>query len=205
MAVISNGTTIADAGAFSVGLGDMVHIKTITASNDANVDFEHGSSSVVLDGTYPIYLFKFINVHPATDTVEFQFQANAAGATGFNETITSTVFRAYHDESGSGQAVEYYAAKDQANGTSYQSITDDVGNGNDESLAGELYLFNPSSTTFVKHFMARTTDYNSNDHNLTWHTAGYFNTTTAIDQIAFKFESGNIDSGIFKLYGLKDS
>jgi len=205
VAIISNGTTIADAGAFSVGLGDMTLIKTITASNDANVDFEHGSSSVVLDGTYPVYLFKFINVHPATDTVEFQFQGNGAGETGFNETITSAVFRAYHDEAGSGQAVEYYAAKDQGNGTGYQSLTDDVGNGNDESLAGELYLFNPSSTTFTKHFLATTTDYNANNHNLTWHTSGYFNTTTAIDQIIFKFESGNIDSGTFKLYGLKDS
>ena len=205
MAIISNATTILDAGAFSVGLGNMVHIKTITASNDANVDFEHGSSSVVLDSTYPIYLFKFINVHPVTDSVEFQFQGNGAGETGFNETINSTVFRAYHDEGGTGQAVEYYAAKDQANGTSYQSLTDDVGNGNDESLAGELYLFNPSNTAFVKHFIARTTDYNANDHNLTFHTAGYFNTTTAIDQIIFKFESGNIDSGTFKLYGIKDS
>ena len=119
MAIISNATTIADAGAFSVSLGSQVLIKTITASNTANVDFEHGSSSVVLDSTYPVYLFKFINVHPATDTVEFQFQGNGAGETGFNETITSTAFRAYHDEAGSGQAVEYYAAKDQGNGKAH--------------------------------------------------------------------------------------
>ena len=173
--------------------GSMTLIKTITASNDANVDFDHGSSDVV------------INIHPVTNSVELQFQANGAGETGFNETITSTVFRAYHDEAGSGQALEYYAGNDQAQGTGYQSLTDDVGNGNDESLAGELYLFNPSSTTFVKHFMCRTIDYNANDHALTWYTAGYFNTTTAIDQIVFKFESGNIDSGTFKLYGIKDS
>jgi len=185
--------------------GSMTLIKTITASNDANVDFDHGSSDVVLDSTYPVYLIKFINIHPVTDSVEFQFQGNGAGETGFNETITSSVFRTYHDEAGSGQALEYIASKDQANGTSYQSITDDVGNGNDESLAGELYLFNPSSTTFVKHFMCRTVDYNANDHVLTYHTVGYFNTTTAIDQIVFKFESGNIDSGTFKLYGIKDS
>jgi len=185
--------------------GSMTLIKTITASNDANVDFDHGSSDVVLDSTYPVYLIKFINIHPVTNSVELQFQANGAGETGFNETITSTVFRAYHDEAGSGQALEYNTGVDQGQGTGYQSLTDDVGNGNDESLAGELYLFNPSSTTFVKHFMCRTVDYNANDHALTWHTAGYFNTTTAIDQIVFKFESGNIDSGTFKLYGIKDS
>ena len=136
MAFVSNGTTMLDAGSFSVGLGSLTHIKTITASNDANVDFEHGSSSVVLDSTYPIYLIKLINIHPASNDTQFQFQGNAAGETGFNETINSTVFRAYHDEGGTGQAVEYYAAKDQANGTSYQSLTDDVGNGNPETKIG---------------------------------------------------------------------
>ena len=89
MAIISNGTTIADAGAFSASLGAMTHIKTITASNDANASFHHGTSSVVLDSTYPIYIIKFINVHPATNDTKFFFQANGAGETGFNETITS--------------------------------------------------------------------------------------------------------------------
>ena len=205
MAIISNATTILDAGAFSVGLGNMVHIKTITASNDANVDFEHGSSSVVLDSTYPIYLFKFINVHPITDSVEFQFQGNGAGETGFNETINSTVFRAYHDEGGTGQAVEYYAAKDQANGTSYQSLTDDVGNGNDESLAGELYLFNPSNTSFVKHFISTFPIVHHAEYNYNWYKGGYANVTAAIDAVQFSMSSGNIDAGTIKLYGIKDS
>ena len=205
MAIISNATTILDAGAFSVGLGNMVHIKTITASNDANVDFEHGSSSVVLDSTYPIYLFKFINVHPITDSVEFQFQGNGAGETGFNETINSTVFRAYHDEGGTGQAVEYYAAKDQANGTSYQSLTDDVGNGNDESLSGELTIYNPSSTTFVKHFIANNNVYHKSNFSQERFVAGYGNNTSAVDAIKFEMSSGNIDSGTIKFYGIKDS
>ena len=207
MAIISNAVTIADAGAFSVGLGAMTHIKTLTASSSGTIQFQDGSSSVVLDNTYPIYLFKIINMHPAVDNHIFEFQGNAAGASGYNETITSTSFRTIHYENGSGGALSYTGNDDQAQGTDHQHLANGVGNANDEGLSGELYLFNPSSTTFAKHFMAVTQFYEAANAQASSsvHTSGYFNTTSAIDEIQFKMASGNIDSGTFKLYGIKDS
>ena len=205
MAIISNAVTIADAGAFSVGLGAMTHIKTLTASSSGTIQFQDGSSSVVLDNTYPIYLFKIINMHPAVDNHIFEFQGNAAGGSGYNETITSTSFRTIHYENGSGGALSYTGNDDQAQGTDHQHLANGVGNANDEGLSGELYLFNPSSTTFAKHFMAVTQFYEAANAQASSsvHTSGYFNTTSAIDEIQFKMASGNIDSGTFKLYGIK--
>ena len=205
MAFVSNGTTILDAGAFSASLGSMVHIKTLTASSSGTIQFQDGSSSVVLDNTYPIYLFKIINMHPSVDNHIFEFQANASGGSGYNETITSTSFRAYHNESGSSSVLEYTGNDDLAQGTDHQHLANGVGNANDEGLSGELYLFNPSSTTFVKHFMARVNFYDAGNMAVDHHTSGYINTTSAIDEIQFKMASGNIDSGTFKLYGIKDS
>jgi hypothetical protein len=205
VAIISNATTIADAGAFSVSLGSQVLIKTITASNTANVDFEHGSSSVVLDSTYPIYIIKLINIHGATNDTVFSFQANGAGETGFNETITSTYFKAGQNEAGNYSVLSYSTGSDQGQATGYQTISENMGNENDECGSGELILFNPSSTTFTKHFMCTFQHQQHASQSYQSRVAGYFNTTTAIDQIIFKFASGNIDSGTFKLYGIKDS
>ena len=181
----------------------MTLIKSQTASSSATISFVDGTSDVVLDSTYPIYLFKIINAHPGTDDVAFQFQANAAGGSGFNETMTTTTFKSYHNEGDSLNVLSYVAAGDQAQGTSYQGISS-VENDNQESCSGELWLFNPSSTTYVKHFMARFQDIHS-AVSMDTYTAGYFNTTSAIDEISFKCASGNIDSGTFKLYGIKDS
>ena len=207
MAFISNGTTMLDAGAFSVNLGAMTHIKTITASSSGTVQFQDGTSSVVLDNTYPIYLFKFINMHPSVDNHIFEFQGNASGGSGYNETITSTSFRTYQNENGTSTALEYTVNDDLAQGTDHQHLANGVSNDNDGSLSGELYLFNPSSTTFVKHFMARVNFYEAASTRMTvdHYTAGYINTTSAIDEIQFRMASGNIDSGTFKLYGIKDS
>ena len=205
MAVISNGTTIADAGAFSASLGSMVLIKTLTASSSGTLSFVHGSSSVVLDSTYPIYIFKFINVHPATNDTQFFFQANAVGASGENETITSTYFKVGQNEAGNYSILGYSTGSDQAQGTAYQSISENMGNENDECGSGELILFNPSSTTYAKHFMVKHQHQQHASQSYQTHVSGYFNTTSAIDQIVFAFGSGNIDSGTFKLYGIKDS
>ena len=202
MAFISNGTTMLDAGAFSVSLGSMVHIKTLTASSSSTIQFQDGSSGVTLDNTYPLYLFKIINMHPSVDNHIFEFQANASGGSGYNETITSTTFRAYHTEGGGSAALEYVVNDDLAQGTDHQHLANGVGNGGDEGLNGELRLFDPSNTTFVKHFVARCTFYEAGDMNVDFFTAGYINTTSAIDEIQFKMASGNIDSGTFKLYGI---
>ena len=202
MGVISNGTTLLDSGSLSSGLtGAMTHIKTITASSSGTIQFQDGSSGVTLDNTYKEYVFKIYNMNPATDNHIFEFQANASGGSGYNETITSTTWRAYHSESGSS-TLEYVANDDLAQGTDHQHLANGVGNGSDEGLNGELRLFDPSSTTFVKHFIARCTFYEAGDMNVDFFTAGYINTTSAIDEIQFKMASGNIDSGTFKLYGI---
>ena len=140
----------------SVSGGSMVFIKKLTASSSGTLDFVDGSSDVVLDSTYKEYLFTFNNLHPANNGVELEFQGNAAGGSGFNETMTTTIFKAGHGEDGSGTGVGYESGADQAQGTSYQDIARYVGNGNDECVSGTLHLFNPWSTTFVKHFIGRT-------------------------------------------------
>lgn len=195
-----------DADGFTTAAeGSRVLIKTVTASSDSTINFVDGTDDVVLDNTYPTYLFKIINMHPATDNQVFEFQGNAAGGSGYNETITSTVFRAYHDEANTATSLAYTINEDLAQGTDHQHLANGVGNGNDESLSGELWLFNPSSTTFIKHFIGRTQFYEAASGSFEHYTAGYFNTTSAIDEIQFKMASGNIDAGTFKLYGIKDS
>ena len=183
----------------------MVLIKTLTASSSSTLSFVDGSSSVVLDNTYPVYLFKYINIHPATDSTNFSFQGNAAGGSGYNETITSTYFKSEHDEGGSSASLGYDTDFDQAQGTGFQTLVGGLGNGNDESASGQLYLFNPSSTTFVKHFLGVSQYYHKSNYSNSHRAAGYFNTTSAIDEIQFKMSSGNIDAGTIKLYGIKDS
>ena len=199
--VTYNNRSIRDITAIPGAAKSLTHIKTLTASSDANVDFDHGSSDVVLDSTYPIYIVKFISVHPASVS-QFQFQANGAGETGFNETITSTSFQSFHREDDSSTSLNYRTGDDQAQGTSYQTLTNNVGDDADQGFAGTLYLFNPSSTTFVKHFMSTTNQYDRADISVNPRMAGYGNTTSSIDAVRFQMSSGNIESGVIKLYGI---
>ena len=205
MAIISNATTIADAGAFSVSLGSKVHIKTLTASGDATLSFVDGTADVVLDSTYPIYKFEFINIHPATNTARLTFQGDTGTNTSYNQTITSTFFTSQHKENGTGGSLGYESSHDQAQGTAFQDITNGIGNLNDENMNGELTIFSPSSDTFVKHFISTV----QSNYNLEWsmnsYMAGYFNLATPLTRFQFKMSSGNIDSGKIKLYGIKDS
>ena len=196
-------SSITSAASFPAGA--MTLIKTITASSDSTISFVDGSSDVVLDSTYPIYMFTFNNIHPATDGVHFSFQGNAAGGSGFDETITSTVFFAQHREDDSSTSLDYRGDDDLAQSTSFQNITGDLGNQNDECGSGIVYLFDPSNTTFVKHFLTAEIAQQNNEQAVSVSTAGYCNVTAAIDAVQFKMSSGNIDSGTIKLYGLKDS
>ena len=172
----------------------MVFISSLTASNYSTVDFTSG-----IDSNYNEYVFYFINVQPVTDAQNFMFQVNAAGGSGFNETITSTFFDANSNEGTSGW-LSYDTNYDQAQGTAFQRINESTGADNDQCVSGQLYLFSPSSTTFVKHFMSRSATQfdNINDS----YCAGYFNTTSAINAMQFKFNSGNTDAGVIKLYGI---
>jgi len=176
----------------------LTYIASVTASASATVSFTTG-----IDSTYNEYQFHFVNMHPATDSVNFGFQVNAVGASGFNETITSTAFNAHLRENNTGSILAYQGGSDQSQGTAYQRIgSRATGNDNDQSTSGILTLYAPASTTYVKHFVSSGNGGHSDDYTLTMPTAGYINTTSAIDEISFKFDSGNIDSGTIHMYGV---
>jgi len=158
-----------------------------------------------IDSTYDTYIFKYINMHPATDATELQFQVSVNGGSSYGVAITSTAFQAYHIEGDNSQGVAYYTADDLAQGTGFQNLCNNVGNGNDESMSGTLYLFNPSSTTFVKHWMNNSHSYSGGDFALNGFQAGYVNSTSAVNAVQFKMTGGNIDSGVIKMYGLSKS
>ena len=174
----------------------MTLITTNTSSDAASSSF---TSSI--DSTYKLYIFKCIDIHPETDTADFGFQFNAASQSGYNETITSTSFRGSHDEADSSETLSYNAGKDQAQGTAYQTVAGYIGSDADQSCAGTLWLFNPSNTTYVKHFYARFHAADATDYSLDHFPAGYINVTAAITGIDFKFSSGNMN-GTIKMYGV---
>jgi len=177
----------------------------LLATNNITSGVSSSSFTSNIDSTYDTYLFKFINIHPATDDIFFQVNFRD-GSSAFDATKTTTTFGAYHGEGGGGASVFYDTSDDLAQSTNYQNlVVDSIGNGNDESLSGEMYLFSPSSTTFVKHFIARTNIYHDGDYTFDNYIAGYCNVTAAIDGVDFKMSSGNIDSGVIKMYGLSKS
>jgi hypothetical protein len=180
-----------------VGGGALNLISTQTASSSSTIDFTSG-----IDSTYKEYIFKFINIHPATDQSDFTFQVDTGTNTSYNQTVTNTYFQAYHNESGSASSLDYLSSYDQAQGTSFIDISHYLGNQNDECCSGTLHLFDPSNTTFVKHFICRINSTNGNEYTSDYYSAGYFNTTTALTRVRFKMASGNIDSGTIKLYGV---
>jgi hypothetical protein len=186
----------------SVSGGSMVFIKKLTASSSSTLSFVNGSSDVVLDSTYKEYLFTFKNLHPSSDSATFTFQGSTDTGSNYNTTLTSSYFEAYHAEGDGAQGLGYEANKDLAQSTSFQPLFWSSGSDNDESGNGVLRLFNPSSTTFVKHFI-HTGSHNVNyDYAIHTYMGGYFNTTSAIDAVQFKYASGNIDAGDICLYGI---
>ena len=185
----------------------MTLIKTLTASSDSTLSFVNGSSDVVLDSTYPIYKFEFINIHPASDQANFKINFRDGG-TAYDATKTTTLFETLHYETGSGGTLRYEANNlDLAQSTSSQTISSFLSNDNDSSTNGTVYLYSPSSTTFVKHFMSifQSNSSGGGANSINQYGAGYCNVTAAIDGVQFSMSSGNIDSGTIKLYGIKDS
>ncbi len=178
--------------------GNLTLLTTATASSSATLDF---TSSI--DSTYDSYLFKFIDIHPSADdtglTVGFR-----DGSTAYDATKTTTFFRATHGEDGSSGAVAYVAGADIAQGTGFQRLDNDMGADADQCMSGEMFLYNPSSTTFVKHFMSRTNTSRPANRANDIFMAGYCNVTAAIDAVQFKMNSGNIDAGVIKMYGVGD-
>ena len=184
-------------------LGEMRFIKKQTASSSATISFVDGTSDVVLDDTYKEYLFTFKNIHPATNGVAFQFNLSVDSGSNYNVTKTSTSYRAYVYEDGSSGTLQYEANHDLAQSTSAERLCAvDLGNDNDQSLSGFLHLFDPSNTTFVKHYTAQTHHSHEADLPVNFFKSGYGNTTSAVDAIQFSMSSGNIDSGDIVLYGI---
>ena len=197
MGLISNGSTIFDNGSMASGFGgNMVFISKATASSSASIEFTLGD--------YKEYQFYFVDIHPQNDNVDFQFNLSTDGGSNYNVTKTTTFFRAYHgDAGGEYTAFNYEPTRDLAQSSSFATITFSIGNDNDETGAGTLQIFNPSSSVFVKHFIARTSAtifvYDEADDQ---YTAGYGNTTSPINSIKFQMSSGNIDAGSILMFGI---
>jgi hypothetical protein len=196
---ITNSSVSAVTSFANASGGTLILLSTQTASASANISFTTG-----LDSTYDEYQFHFINIHPATDSVDFTFNGSTDSGSNYNVTKTTTIFNAAHSEADS-DSFGYASDQDLAQSTAFQIIGRAVGNDNDQQCSGTLTLFNPSSTTYVKHFISRVADITSGDFAGDRYTAGYFNTTSAINAIRFQMSSGNIDDGIIKLYGVKKS
>ena len=186
----------------SLNTGSMIFIKKLTASSSSTLSFVNGSSDVVLDSTYKEYVFTFNNIHPSNDNVDFYINASVDGGSNYNVTKTTSYFRAGTDEGDTGASVDYRASEDLAQSTGGQIMLQQMGNDNDQCGSGTLHLFNPSSTTFVKHFISRVDGMAHNDQLLSDFIAGYFNTTSAINAIQFSIEAGTIESGDICLYGI---
>ena len=200
MAVVSGGTTLIDNGALDAGVptGSLTLLSTQTASASATISFTSG-----IDSTYDSYVFKFIDINVSDFMVNFSFNLSTDGGSNYNVTKTTTSFSAYHTEDNTGAALEYKTSHDLAQSTSDQrfNVNSGVGNGADETLCGTMILYNPSSTTFVKHFISNI-PFHGNANSLNSFVAGYGNTTNAVNAIIFKTASGTFD-GTIKMYGVK--
>ena len=194
---INNASVASVTALAQVSAGDGITlISSQTASSSASISFTTG-----IDSTYRTYLFKFINIHPATENAELGYNFTTDG-TNFNVSKTTTAWRSFQNESGTGGVLDYQSSKDLANGTGDQPITWDVESDADASTSGELFVFSPSSTIFVKHFIHQSNGMHSNPAVFTNFSAGYCNTTSAITGIIFRYTSGNIDAGTIYMYGI---
>ena len=198
MALIKlNNRSIKDVTSLPFGVGNLIHIQSQTASNSASISFTTG-----IDSTYKEYQFYFINIRPATNSVSFQFNLSTDSGSNYNVTKTTTFFTAYHSEADDYANLAYDANFDLAQSTSYQRITQEIGNASDECGSGYLSLFNPASTTYVKHFIS---NINQVKQSPNWtnnvYVAGYGNTTSAINAVRFQMSSGNFD-GTIAMFGV---
>jgi hypothetical protein len=193
-----NNTSVTNVTDFASvpGGGVLKLLSTQTASASASLEFS-------LDDSYDSYIFKFINIHPSSDGSMFRFNLSTDGGSNYNVTKTTTSFLARHSESGTGGDLQYKTGEDLAQSTSDQIIGIEVGADADQNVNGTLQLFNPSSTTFVKHFIMSSNGNDAySDFNYNFYVAGYGNTTSPITNIKFVMSSGNIDDGIIKMYGV---
>jgi len=181
--------------------GSTTLIKTTTISSDTNVDFVNGSSDVVLDSTYKEYMFIFNNIHPSSQGDIFKVNfSDDTSSHAYNLSKTTTNFFARHDEDGTDGGLN--TGQNLGNATGDQEIVANIHADNDSCCSGFLRLFNPSDTTFVKHFMSRVNSDGESSRCFSSHTAGYINTTAAVTAVRFTFGGSNIDSGTIQLIGI---
>ena len=182
--------------------GNMVFISSVTASASSSIEFTSG-----LDSTYDEYVFYFVNIHPADNGVYFTWQASTDGGSNYNTTCMTSMFRAYHQETGASSALNYDSGSDAAQSTSYINIDGQMANANDSGTSGEIHLFGPSSTTYVKQWYSTgnvmTHHADPDKYTQISYTGGYFNTTSAVNAVSFKMQTGNIDAGTIAMYGIK--
>ncbi len=191
----NNGIAGVTALPSSIALGDMTLVSSATASSSASITFTLSD--------YKEYQFYFVDIHPATDAAEFQFNVSIDNGSNYNVTKTSTFFSARHSEDDSSEVgLTYFTADDLAQSTNFQNIYVNAGNGNDECVVGNLQIFSPDSDTFVKHFISRMQGYHNANSSFEYYVAGYANTTSALTNIRFQMSSGNIDSGTILMYGI---
>jgi hypothetical protein len=190
--------SIANVTAYNaaVATGGMKLISSQTASASASISFTTG-----IDSTYKEYQFWFINIHPST-LAAFQFNMSTDSGSNYNVTKTTTSFAAYHNEAGTDAVLEYQASEDLAQSTAFQEIASSVTADNDAQVSGVLQLFNPASTTYVKHFLIDSNNYRNNNYSWRNLVAGYGNTTSAVNAVQFKMSSGNIDDGTILMFGI---
>lgn len=184
----------------AIPTGKLKLISSQTASNSASISFTSG-----LNSTYKVYKFVFSNLHPADDGIEFEFNMSTDSGSNYNVTKTTTFFAAQHSEDDATTALSYNTNTDRAQSTAFQPLTSSTKNNNDTSLSGSLLIFNPSSTTYVKHFIGVFDSVHSSDRANNAYIAGYGNTTSAVNAIRFQANTGNIDAGTIYLYGIDNS
>jgi hypothetical protein len=188
--------SIANVTAYNaaVATGGMVLVSSATASASATIDFTLGS--------YKEYQFYFINIHPSVDDTDFQMNFSTDSGSNYNVTKTTTYFRSIHNESDVTALLEYESANDLAQSTAFKTLCDDIGSDSDQNANGIFHLFNPASTTYVKHFISKIAVSQSANYAMDLNTAGYANTTSALTNIRFKMSSGNIDDGTILMFGI---
>jgi len=198
MALIKlNNRSIKDVTSLPFGVGNLIHISSQTASNSASISFTTGINS-----TYKEYQFWFIDIHARSSGENFLFNMSTDSGSNYNVTKTTTNFRAFANEANNSTSLSYSTGSDLAQSTDFQQLMNGVGGGADESGAGYMILFNPSSTTYVKHFISDTNTYNQGgDYSYRSFNAGYGNTTSAINAVRFQMSSGNFD-GTIALFGV---
>ncbi len=188
----------------TAGAGAWNLIQEQSGSGSSTIAFTSG-----IDSTYPIYVFKFMSMHPSSEQ-ELVMDFSSDGGSTYDKLYSTTFFRSAHNDAGTDGSVVYVTSRDLASSGSRPFLSVPIGTESDNSCSGEMYLFDPSNTTFFKHFLTKTNIYvadgsDAGSYSQNSFVSGYAKTTSAINAVKFEMDGGNIDAGTIKMYGIKDS